>query len=342
MSDFAALSDRMDLENDHDLELYLDCSPDTGSMTEDVREGLSASPPFLPSKYFYDARGSALFDRICELDEYYPTRTEMGILTHHFEDIDAALGGRTVLIEYGSGSSTKTRLLLENLSGLEAYVPIDISREHLIATGKQLKKDLPDLRILPVCADYGQEIPLSLQDLNGLGDPSIRRIVFFPGSTIGNFTQDHAIAFLSRMQRLVGASGGVLIGVDLIKERSVLHAAYNDQEGVTAAFNRNILDHLNERLGSTFNPEDFEHRAFFDEAASRIEMRLVARRDSSALLPWGSFSIAENEYIRTEYSHKYSRESFERMARQAGLEVEAIWTDEKNWFSVQLLRSIGR
>lgn len=308
-------------------------------MATEVLAGLADSPKWLPSKFFYDAEGSRLFDEICELDEYYPTRTELGILTALLPDLASRFAGDSVLLEYGSGSSLKTRLLLEGVPSIGTYVPIDISGHHLLAAGRALRTMFPRLDILPVCADYGQRIPFpwDAPELYHLRDA--RRIVFFPGSTIGNFTQGAAIEFLRRMAALVGPGGHVLLGADLVKDVAVLEAAYDDARGVTAAFNRNILRHINHRLGSHFDPEAFTHRAFFDPEARRIEMHLVARTPMKVDLLGREVTFEAGESIRTEYSHKYRLEDVERMAGLAGLDVEQVWMDERKWFSVQLLRA---
>ena len=319
------------------LSLFLDTNPGAGSIQDDVWEGLNDEPRWLPSKYFYDAEGSRLFDRICELDEYYPTRTETRILEQLLPDLSTILTGDIALLEYGSGSSTKTRVLLEALPGIRTYIPIDISREHLLAASADLQSRFPTLEVLPVCADYGRPIPFpwDSKEVPHLADAD--RMVFFPGSTIGNFTHPVARAFLRRMGELVGPGGRILIGVDLVKGVDVLHAAYNDAMGVTAEFNRNILSHINARLGSDFRPEAFKHRAFFDETNGRIEMNLIAGERMKARLPQGSVQFEEGDVIRTEYSHKYTLDGFSSLASEAGLEVEQVWTDDRNWFSVQLL-----
>jgi len=319
------------------LQLFLDLAPATDTMKADVWQGLRESTPSLPSKYFYDEKGSALFDRICELEEYYPTRTEAGILEGMLSELDAYFDHDLIMLEYGSGSSTKTQLLLEHLAALKGYVPIDISREHLLNTGEILKERFPDLTILPVCADYGQRIPFDW-DSPRLGDlQTAQRMVFFPGSTIGNFTRPTAAAFLKRMRALVGRGGHVLIGADLVKEASVLHAAYNDTRGVTAAFNRNILSHINRRLGADFDLDAFRHEAIWDADHQRIEMRLIAQRDTEVTLPQGRIRFEQGSFIRTEYSHKYELDGFAELAAEGGFDVQKVWTDANQWFSVQLL-----
>lgn len=320
--------------------LFLDLAPKTDTMKEDVWAAMNESPPTLPSKYFYDARGSELFDRICDLEEYYPTRTEALILKDIIPELNALFVDPLIMVEYGSGSSTKTQLLLEHVSQIQGYVPIDISGEHLLATGRELANRFPNLAILPVCADYGQSIPLDWGH-SRLGEMThAERMVFFPGSTIGNFTRPTATQFLQRIHALLGAGGYLLIGVDLVKDEHVLRAAYNDREGITAAFNKNILLHINRRLDSNFDPDSFRHAAIWDGVHRRIEMRLVAERDTRVDLPQGSVHIADGSFIRTEYSHKYSLDGFSELAGESGFEVRNVWTDSRKWFSVQLLQAM--
>lgn len=320
--------------------LFLDLAPQTDAMEQDVWLGMNRTPRSLPSKYFYDATGSVLFDRICELEEYYPTRTESAILKRILPELEALFSDPLIMLEYGSGSSMKTQLLLEHVAQIRGYIPIDISREHLLATARFLATRFPDLNILPVCADYGQQILFDDDDarLGSLTDA--RRMVFFPGSTIGNFERASAVQFLRRIHTLLGAEGYLLIGVDLLKDVEVLRAAYNDREGVTAAFNKNILEHVNRRLGSNFDPDTFRHEAIWDEASQRIEMRLVAEREVRIELPQGSVNVENGSHIRTEYSHKYSIEGFSGLATESGFEVRNVWTDPRNWFSVQLLQAV--
>jgi len=316
--------------------LYLDLTPDIDSFAQDVRLGLGASPKTLPSKYFYDARGSQLFDAICELDEYYPTRTEMGILADNLEEISRSIGSSAILVEYGSGSSLKTRMLLGALSDADAYLPIDISRSHLLNASEHIRKMFPDLNVLPVCADYSQKISLDL-----VPTPGSRISVYFPGSTIGNFERPDALAFLRRVHELVGPGGGLLIGVDLVKDISVLTAAYDDASGVTASFNRNILMHINARLGATFDPDAFDHEARWNADENRIEMHLRSRVRQMVEVGDDSVTFDEGESILTEYSHKYTLESFASMATEAGFRSDHTWTDERSWFSIQYLTAIG-
>lgn len=296
----------------------------------DVVAGLSAPRKSLPCKYFYDCRGSALFDRICDLPEYYPTRTEAAILADRGREIAAALPAGAVLIEYGSGSSTKTRLLLDALPDLTAYVPVDICGGHLLRSAAALRAGYPRLRVHPVCADFTRPFPVPEFD----GRP---RVVFFPGSTIGNFGPDEAVGLLAGMARVAGAGGGLLIGVDLLKSREILEPAYDDAAGVTAAFNLNLLERINRELDGTFDVSAFSHRAVFDAAEGRVEMHLVSDEDQTAEVDGLPFRFAAGETIHTENSYKYGRDRFAELAGRAGWRVEAVWTDPADLFSVQYL-----
>jgi dimethylhistidine N-methyltransferase len=296
----------------------------------DVLDGFSATRKTLPCKYFYDARGSELFDRICELPEYYPTRTETAILRDRIGEIAAVMPFGAALIEYGSGSSTKTRLLLDKLDDLAAYVPVDISGSHLLRSAWRLRARYPRLSVRPVCADFTQ--PFHLPDLDDRP-----RVVFFPGSTIGNFGPEDAIDLLAGMAEVAVSGGGLLIGVDLLKSPDVLIPAYDDAAGVTAAFNLNLLARINRELSGTFDLDAFSHRAVFNADESRVEMHLVSEIEQVAEVGGTPFRFAEGETIHTENSHKYSRERFADLAARAGWRVEAVWTDPAELFSVQYL-----
>lgn len=310
----------------------LDEYTDSGRFRADVLGGLLSTPKTLPCKYFYDARGSLLFDRICELEEYYPTRTEAAIMKAHATEMADAIGRGSVLVEYGSGSSTKTRILLDHLPDLAAYVPLDISRRHLDRSARKLAEAYPRLNIQPVCADYTQ--PFRLPDFGGKDS---RWAVYFPGSTIGNFHPDMAAPFLARIARVVGVGGGLLIGVDLRKDTRTLEAAYNDRQGVTAEFNMNLLRRMNRELGADCDEDQFEHRAFYNEGAGRIEMHLMSLADQTVHLGDKSIPLEEDESIRTECSYKYSLDGFSDLAMAAGFDVAQVWTDPESLFSVQHL-----
>lgn len=311
---------------------FHDLQPDAGSFLDDVITGLSQPQKTLSPKYFYDQRGCELFEAICELPEYYPTRTEMAMMQARGREIAQRLGPDCALIEYGSGSSRKTRVLISALNPV-AYVPIDIAGEHLKASAVDLAGAFPGLRIIAVCADYSR--PLALPDINHLG--ARRRIVYFPGSTIGNFTVPEAREFLHHARRLVGAGGAMLVGVDLKKNHDVLHAAYNDAQGVTAAFNVNLLARINRELGADFDLVAFRHLAFYNADAGRIEMHLASLKDQKVTLGGNAFSFRAGETIHTENSYKYSVAEFQALARAAGFEPEACWTDPQQLFSVHYL-----
>jgi dimethylhistidine N-methyltransferase len=309
-----------------------DYEPTLGSIADEVLSGLARPAKTLPCKLFYDERGSQLFEEICLLDEYYPTRTEVGILTRHAGEMTALLGARCRLLEVGSGSSLKTRILLDHLDDPAAYVPIDISRTALLEAAQAIASEYPNLDVLAVCADYTQEFEVPEPPR-----PAQRTVAFFPGSTIGNLERDEARGFLRRIASWCGRGGGLLIGVDLRKDRGTLEAAYNDRQGVTADFNMNLLDRINRELGGDFDLDAFRHLAIYDEDQSRIEMRLVSRRPQTVHVQGQTFSFAEGEWITTEYSHKYSSAAFQQLAGEAGFEVAKVWTDDKELFSVQYL-----
>ena len=309
-----------------------DLSPERERFLSDVLEGLTRSAKTLPCKYFYDARGSALFDRICTLPEYYPTRTELAILRRHAGAMAAAIGPRCLLVEYGSGSSTKTRLLLDRLADPAAYVPVDISREHLLQSAAALAAHYPRLRVIPVCADFTR--PFALPDV----PDAARAVGYFPGSTIGNFAPADARKFLADVAEQCRPGGALLIGVDLTKPRSVLEPAYDDARGVTAEFNRNLLRRANRELGADFDLAAFDHRAFWNASLGRVEMHLVSRRDQVVRIAGQAIPFAKGESIHTENSHKYELAGFAALSAAAGFTVERVWTDDAELFSVQLLR----
>lgn len=296
----------------------------------DVHNGLTATPKTLPCKYLYDARGSELFDAICELDEYYPTRTELGIMRERGGEMLDAIGEGSVLIEYGSGSSLKTRLLLERARGLAGYVPIDISGDYLNEVAAGLRHDFPHVPIRPVTADYTRdfELPEPAREAR-------RRVVYFPGSTIGNFEPKAARRFLQRIARVCGEDGGLLIGVDLRKDRAILEPAYDDARGVTAEFNLNLLRRINRELDGEFDLGRFTHRAVYNARASRVEMHLVSRGVQTVRIAGEPYRFADGETIWTESSYKYTLAGFAEMAGTAGLRRRKVWTDADRLFSVQ-------
>ncbi len=299
---------------------------DQDTIRSEVIAGLRSRPARLPSKYFYDARGSELFEAITGLDEYYPTRTEISIFKRCGDQIALAVGPDRQIVEYGSGSGLKTRLLLQKLENPRSYVPVEISGEFLLASAEKLREEFPGLTVEPVHADYTR--PLELPSDGG------SRVVFFPGSTIGNFTVVEAQKFLAQIAEQVGEGGGLLIGVDLKKDPAVLHAAYNDARGITAAFNRNILYHLNRELDADFDPDQFYHYAFYNPVEGRIEMHLVSSRRQTVRLDDEVFEFADGETILTEYSYKYAPEEFDALAARAGLERVNLWADDQRPFGV--------
>lgn len=296
--------------------------------------GLEAKPRGISPKFFYDARGSELFEAICRLPEYYPTRTEISILKACAPDIVRRTTSGSVLVELGSGASTKVRLLLDALRPL-AYLGIDISRDFLLGATRRLAHDYPWLAVHAACADFSQPLSLSYPP------PELPRLVFFPGSSIGNFTPEESVVLLERLRPLVGPGGGLLLGVDLQKDPRVIHAAYNDTRGVTAAFNRNVLCRLRREYGAKVDPDGFAHEAIYNATLGRIEMYLVSRRAQDIHLAGRRFPFAAGERLHTEYSYKYTIEGFQALARHAGYRAEAVWTDLRRYFSVHYLRLAG-
>jgi dimethylhistidine N-methyltransferase len=310
------------------------------TLLDDVIRGLQPGVRKLPPKHFYDETGAALFDRITQLGAYYPTRTELAILEAHLPAMTAAIGPRARIIEFGSGSGVKTKLLLRHLDEPATYMPIDISCAQLSDFADSVRAEFAGLDVTPVCADYMQTLVLPAP-----ATPPARTVAFFPGSTIGNFERLEAAAFLRRVARLCGTGGGMLLGTDMHKDSAVLERAYNDPEGVTAAFNLNLLVRVNRECGADFDPAGWQHRAFYDEANQRIEMRLVSRHDCVVTMPSPAgahrFEFRRGEHITTEYSHKFTRAAIEDLAAQTGWQIERVWTDAARWFAVWLLRVAG-
>ena len=301
----------------------------------DLLAGLAATPKRIPPKYFYDPAGSRLFERITELPEYYPTRAERGILKTRARDIARFIPEGAALVEFGSGSSEKVRLVFSELPALSAYVPVDISAEFLEWETARLRRDFPRLEVFPVAADFTR--PCALPPAV-FGRP---RAGFFPGSTIGNFEPEEAQDFLRHAARMLGGGAVLVIGVDLVKDARVLHPAYNDAAGVTAAFNRNVLLRANRELGANFDPNAFAHRAFYNAPASRIEMHLVSRKSQTVRVLDRAFVFAPGETIHTENSYKYTLDGFARLAAKTGWRAEAAWTDAEKLFSIHVLRVKG-
>lgn len=317
------------MKNDDSSTALVHSQTDDSQFLEDVLVGLWTSPKRLPSKYLYDQRGSQLFDDICELDEYYLTRCEDEIIKRYAAEMAEQIGPGVQLVEYGSGSSTKTKALLDNLIDPVAYVPVDISREHLSDTAESLSLEYPHLEILPVCADFTKSFALPQPER-----PPTHAAVFFPGSTIGNFERPEALLMLSQIAELCGRGGGLLIGIDLQKEIDVIEAAYNDERGVTAEFSLNLLRHINRELDGDFDLEHFEHHAVYDDEEDRVEISLVSQRNQSVQIGELSFQLAEQEPILTEYSHKYTIEGFAALAAEVGLTLRKSWTDPREMFAV--------
>ena len=305
-------------------------APTVDGDAQDILAGLSLQQKHVSPKYFYDERGSELFDQICELPEYYLTRTEVGIMKAHLPEMAELVGPLASVIEFGSGSSVKSRLLLDHFMRPAAYVPVDISVDYLQKTAEELAADYPKIEILPIYADFTQPFDLPRPKVMPL-----KNLVYFPGSTIGNFTAPEAESLLRVMRQEAKQGGALLIGVDLKKDRQIIESAYNDSRGITAAFNINILRRLNRELGTDFDLDSFEHRAIYDEINGRIEMRLVSRQTQQVTVAGKVIKFLANEYIITEYSHKYSLEEFAAMAQAAGFQREHVWLDNEALFSVQ-------
>lgn len=310
--------------------VLVDEAPETDSFRKAVLDGLRKPQKQIPSKFLYDERGSKLFDRICEQEEYYPTRTEMHIMRAHVEAMADAIGPGARLVEYGSGSSRKIRILLDHLEDLAAYVPVDISRDHLIEAAEALAEDYPALPIQPLCADYTTTF-----DLPEPPRSPARTVAYYPGSTIGNFPPADAQEFLSHVREVVGADGGLLIGVDLKKDVDVLEAAYNDAAGVTAAFNKNLLRRMNRELDATFDLDRFEHESVWNEEDGCIDSVLRSLEAQTVTVAGEPVSFADGETIHTEYSYKYTLDDFAELMHEAGFAVDEVWTDDRSYFSVQ-------
>lgn len=301
---------------------------------KDVIEGLGKNPKTLKPKYFYDNRGAQLFTEICTTPEYYPTRTEIKILNQNAEDIASQIGDNTALIEYGSGALEKIKILLNFLKEPVGLIPVDISEDQLFVSAKNLENLYPNLEILPVAADFTKPIPIP-----GFSQPPKKYVAFFPGSTIGNFEPDLAIQFLQGVTKTIGLDGLLLIGFDLKKDIETLLAAYDDQRGITASFNKNLLSRVNGELGGNFNLNTFEHVARYNENKGRIEMHLKSTTEQTVSINKELFEFLEGETIHTENCYKFTKESFTAMSSKAGLSPVKTWTDDQNLFAVMLLRT---
>lgn len=306
---------------------FYDYHPPAADFRAEVLNGLTGFPKAIPPKYFYDARGSQLFDAICELDEYYPTRAELAILQTYRHDIAAVMGTGCLLVEPGSGSSTKVRALLDVLRP-HTYVPLDISREQLIAAARSIAEDYPWLHIRAACTDFTRSLELPYPP------GGARRAAFFPGSSLGNFEPRDATAFLANIGRALGPGSGLLIGIDLKKDPALLHAAYNDKRGITAQFNLNLLRRINREVEGTFALANFRHQAFYDSVRGRVEMHLVSRVAQEVRVGGERISFRAGESIHTENSYKYSIAEFQEVVRNAGYTPRAYWMDPQALFSV--------
>ena len=306
--------------------------PPANELLEVARHGLALKPKRLPSWLFYDERGSALFEQICEQPEYYLTRCEIALMDEHAADIAEALGSDVRLVEYGSGSGRKTRMLLRHLREPVSYVPVEISPEPLQQSVQRLAQEFPQLPLQPLCADFSRPLRLPIPPR-----APRRTVLYFPGSTIGNFEAHDAVALLRKMRNEMGDAGGLLIGVDLKKDPAVIEAAYNDAAGVTAEFTLNMLARLNREIGSDFDLAAFAHRARYNPMAGRIETQLVSRREQQVAIGRHKVRFGVDEAIQVEYSCKYSLEDFAALAEKAGLAVQRVWTDPQRMFSVQYL-----
>lgn len=312
-----------------------DLRPTADDIAADVLVGLASSPKRLPSKYFYDARGSELFEEITRQPEYYLTRVEIALLDASMAGIAAAIGPRAHVVEYGSGSGRKTMQLLEGLCDPVAYTPIEISRSTVLDSTRRLAQAFPGIEMLPVCADFTQPVELP----EPAREPR-HTLVFFPGSTLGNFTVDEAAALLRSMRATMGARGQALIGIDLDKDAATLEAAYNDAAGVTAAFTLNLLARLNRETGSDFDLAGFRHRAVYARERGRIETFLVSQRAQRVGVRGEMFDFAAGEAMQVEYSHKYTDAGFAALVASAGLQVVERWNDPRDWFGLRLLQPV--
>ena len=313
---------------------FVDLHPAADRFLDDVLSGLARTPKSLSPKYFYDARGSGLFEAICELPEYYPTRTELALMREHADAMAARLGADCLLIEFGSGAGIKTEVLIQAMQPA-AYVAVDISAAALHAAADRHAVRFPGIPMIAVCADYMQ--PLEIPGLSAYA--ASRRVIYFPGSTIGNLTPEEALTFLRDARRLAGAGGAMLVGVDLKKDPAVLDAAYNDAQGVTAEFNMNLLQRINRELGADFDLAQFRHVAFYDARAGRIEMHLESLCAQTVSVAGRAFLFAAGERMHTENSCKYAVDEFRLLAQAAGFRAQQVWSDRQQYFAVHLLET---
>jgi dimethylhistidine N-methyltransferase len=308
----------------------LDFEPKSVNILKEVLVGLSKTQKTIDPKFLYDKRGSEIFEKICEVPEYYPTRAENEILKDHAKEISRFIGREALIIEPGSGSGEKVRHLLKELVDPAGFVPIEISKDILLRMTEELDEEFPHLRVIPVCADFTQdiELPLSVDSQSG------KKVVFFPGSTIGNLTPDEAIQFLKKFGRMMKEGGGLVIGVDLKKNKDLFEHAYDDSQGITAAFNLNLLVRLNREINASFDIDQFEHVAFYNEALGRVEMHLRSKIDQLVRVNQTVFRFREGETIHTENSYKYTVEEFCELCAKAKLKIRESWKDSNELFCV--------
>ena len=311
---------------------YFDLEPSVSDFRSDVISGLKKNQKTIPPKYFYNEEGSKLFDKICYLDEYYPTRTETKILNDRADAIEEALPDSCMILEYGSGSSDKIRKLLTNSEKIKTYIPLDISKEHLKMSAEGIAESYPNLSVKAVCADYTDDKIAAFEP-----GSDETRVVFFPGSTIGNLSDSESKELISNTKKFLGKGGLFIVGIDLIKEQQILLDAYNDSKGVTASFNLNLLQRINEELGGDFNLEHFEHKAVFNEEKKRIEMHLISNRNQRVYIGDHSFSFNQGETIHTENSRKFLVHEFLEQANSLGLGDEQVFSDDEEKFAVVLM-----
>ncbi|MBL8497702.1 L-histidine N(alpha)-methyltransferase [Nitrosomonas sp. JL21] len=322
------------LPHSHHTSLEFGASSLSDSLQSAALSGLENSSKTLPSALFYDAVGARLFEEICKLPEYYPTRTETAILRQYAPALASRIGADAVLIDYGSGSGEKAQFLLDQLPTLTAYVPLDVSREQLMQLAAERSAQHPLLQVLPICADYTEPFDFPYLPYQA------RYIAFFPGSTVGNFHPPDAADFLAQIRQTVMPDGKLILGVDRRKNPDILHAAYNDRLGLTAAFNLNILRHLNREMNATFNISHFRHLAFFNEEISRIEMHLESLVTHQVMINDQLIHFDAGETIRTEYSYKYNEESLNTLLEASGFQIDQLFTDRREWFWIALLNPI--
>ena len=311
----------------------IDYEPTADNFLEEALEGLQKPQKTLPCKFIYDEQGSEIFSRICELDEYYPTRTEIAIMRERANEMAEVMGPECAIVEYGIGSALKTHMLLEALDDPVACVPVEISREFLLNSTEGLAREFPHIEFVPICANF-----LAPFSLPVFSRPARRAIAYFPGSTIGNLTPDEAEDLLGNMAATCGGGGGLLLGIDLIKEVETIEAAYNDSLGVTEEFNKNLLVRMNRELGADFNVESFDFRAFYNSEVRRVESYLISQAPQSVRLGGKTISFKKGETIHTENSHKYDIKDFSEFAAGQGFQTEKVWTDGEKKFAVLFLK----